>query len=65
MRVVGAPADVEEWAAEQPPEELAEPFTYVVGPPLPRLRRHNVVRESGFVCVFCTADLPAYWNVGP
>lgn len=25
----------------------------------------NLVKEGWFVCVFCDADLPAQWNVGP
>jgi hypothetical protein len=25
----------------------------------------NLVKEGWFVCVFCEADLPAQWNVGP
>lgn len=25
----------------------------------------NLVKEGWFVCVFCDADLPAEWNVGP
>ncbi|MEV7725829.1 hypothetical protein AB0P15_13940 [Streptomyces sp. NPDC087917] len=28
-------------------------------------RECNVVREGWFVCVFCEAELPGRWNVGP
>ncbi|MFF3838231.1 hypothetical protein [Streptomyces sp. NPDC001930] len=29
----------------------------------PNCQEHNIVREDDFVCVFCTSDLPAAWNV--
>ncbi|MFE6664890.1 hypothetical protein ACFVFH_15195 [Streptomyces sp. NPDC057697] len=31
----------------------------------PDCAEHNIVREDDFVCVFCSGDLPAEWNVDP
>ncbi|MEU8033262.1 hypothetical protein AB0C13_32355 [Streptomyces sp. NPDC049099] len=27
--------------------------------------QHNIVRDGHFVCVFCDADLPEWWNIEP
>ncbi|MFB9593729.1 hypothetical protein [Streptomyces racemochromogenes] len=63
--------DVASWptvahALDQADLDHPDCFTHaVVFRRCPTCQEHNIVREDHFVCVFCEADLPGYWNVDP